>query len=563
MSRRTETGACVTGCMILAILCALAPSALAKTYEVSACNYAPEAANNSWVWSTNDPAEPAHYASHTNCPYRLGGSGGKTDQEGGLSTTDALGLSNGAQPGTNAGWTFTTPTGTTITAINYERYIGHIFDSSNDWSPALRADGTPIASETCLDTIENSETCFVGGPPGHGEEPAIITGLSAQRLTLGIDCQPAPETECVTGATQHKAWATMYGARVAVNDSSPPTLGPPTGPLWEPGKANGFHKGSESVTISANDIGGGVQSIALEVDGKARQTYNATCDFTFPQPCPTSTGSQILTLATTELSDGAHTVALVATDAADNQSTLTSEQITVDNDPPSAPTNLKAIQTQPGGTSFNAEWADPPGQASPIATATYQVCPASGPGICRTPAPAPAAGPSIVTVPGPGTWTLAVWLTDVAGNSSPASAAYTTLTVPSHDSGGGNSGDSGSTGGGSGNSGGSGGSSSDHNGALKATVRLTCVLHGRELVVRVSGPAIGRVRVGFTGRLRGRIVASGAKTINLMHSRSTATFKLGPRTAAHALIRVSAKLGHELAVSTLHRAARRPRSTRG
>jgi hypothetical protein len=60
--------------------------------------------------------------------------------------------------------------------------------------------------------------------------------------------------------------------------------------------------------------------------------------------------------------------------------------------------------------------------------------------------------------------------------------------------------------------------------------------------------------VGFIGRLRGRTVASGAKTVSLNHGRLTVMFKLGPRTAAHALIRVSAKLDHELAVtSTLRR----------
>jgi hypothetical protein len=67
--------------------------------------------------------------------------------------------------------------------------------------------------------------------------------------------------------------------------------------------------------------------------------------------------------------------------------------------------------------------------------------------------------------------------------------------------------------------------------------------------------------VGFTGRLLGRTVASAAKTIALKHGKLTAIFKLGPRTATHALIRVSAKLDHELAVtSTLRRqTARRPR----
>jgi hypothetical protein len=139
-----------------------------------------------------------------------------------------------------------------------------------------------------------------------------------------------------------------------------------------------------------------------------------------------------------------------------------------------------------------------------------------------------------VTVPGPGSWSIAVWLSNAAGNASPVNAARTTVVVPSSKPGGTGSGDD-----------------------ITATtprVHVTETLRGRELIVHVSGPASGRVRVGFTGRLRGRIVASAAKTVSLKHGRLTVMFKLGPRTAARALIRVSAKLDHEAAVtSTFHR----------
>lgn len=156
-----------------------------------------------------------------------------------------------------------------------------------------------------------------------------------------------------------------------------------------------------------------------------------------------------------------------------------------------------------------------------------------------------------MTVPGPGTWTLAVWLTNAAGNGSPANAAHTTLTVSADGAGGGGSGGGGS--GGSGSGGGSGGSGSS---TPKATIHVSETLRGRELVVHVSGPATGRVRVSFAGRLGGRTVASGTEIVALKRGRLTATFKLGPRTAAHATIRVSARLDHELAVaSTLHRRA--------
>jgi hypothetical protein len=527
--------------VLAGVLCLSPSSALATTgtYEVSTCNYAPEAVNNSWTWATTDPPQPDHYAEHASCPDRVGGDGGRGDQEGGLSTTDALGLSSGAPPGASAGWTFTAAPGTTITGITYERYIGHVIDPDNYWAPALRANGAIVPGETCLDSVQNGETCFVGGPPGDGGEPGAVTGLAAQELSLGIVCQAPTGEECVTGATEHKAWAAMYGARVTLSDPTPPTLNSPSGALWGPGEADGFHKGTESVTVAAQDVGGGVASIVLAVDGHPVETYNASCNFTFAQPCPASTGAQTLALPTTEFSDGTHTLTLVATDAAGNQSTVASEQITVANNPPPAPVGLAATATQTGGSTFTATWADPSGQLAPITAATYQVCPASGSGPCSAPIAAPAAGPATVTVPGPGTWSLSVWLTNAAGNGSAANAAHTTLTVPAGTSGGG----------------GPGGTSSAGNGssAATSTIHVSETLHGRELVVHVRGPASGTVRVSFTGRLGDRAVARGAKTVALEYGRLTATFKLGPRTAADAAIRVSARLGRQLAVTSMLR----------
>jgi hypothetical protein len=511
----------------------VAPALGAGTYEVSACNFAPEAGNNSWTWATNDLAVPAHYAEHVNCPYHLGASGGKTDQEGGLSTTDALGLSSGATPGTSAGWTFTAPAGTTITALDYERYIGHSLDPRNSWSPALRADGAMVAGESCLDSVPNGETCSVGGPPGAGGEPARIAGLSARELSLGIVCQAPVEDECVTGATEHAAWATMYGATVTLSDTTPPMLGSPAGALWGPGEA-GFHKGTESVGVSADDVGSGVESIVLSVDGHPTETYTAPCNFTFAQPCPSSPGTQTLSLATSQLADGKHTITLVATDGAGNQSTVASEEITVDNSAPPPPVGLSATPVHSGGSTFTVTWSEPAGQVAPITGALYQVCPASGPAACGSPTSAPAAGPASVTVPGPGDWGIAVWLSNAAGNASPANAAHASVVVPAPASGG-----------------------PGHTATSTPKISVTETLRGRELVVQVSGSSSGKVRVGFIGRLKGKVVASAARTVALKHGRLTATFRLGPRTAAHAVIRVSAKLDHEAAVtSTLKRHGR-------
>jgi hypothetical protein len=422
-------------------------SALATTgsYQVTSCNAAPEAVNNSWTWSTSDASQPDHFAEHVSCPYRIGGSGGLSDQEGGVSTTDALKLSDGAPPGTSAGWTFTATNGTTITGAVLERYLGHQFDGFNDWSPAVRADGAILPGETCLDSVENGETCAVGGPPGAGGE-AVVSGLSAHQLSVGILCQASAEDQCVTGASEHKVWAAMYGATVTVADPTPPTLSTPSGSLW--GTSDAVHTGTQGVTVSAQDVGGGVQNLTLAADGRSMASYSAPCDFTFAQPCPTSTGAQTFTIATSQLSDGTHTLLLIATDAAGNQSS-TSEQIDVQNNPTPPPPGVAAAETQTDSSG-------------------------------------------------------------AMGSSAPA------------------------------------------------TIRVAETLKGRELVVHVRGPASGEVRVSFTGRLHGRTVAAAARTVALKHGRLTTTFKLGPRTAAQAVIRVSAKLDHELAAtSTLRRSTAR------
>jgi hypothetical protein len=528
MKRRLVLG------LLLASLGPLAPSASATaagSYQVLACNFAPEEANNSWTWASSDPSEHDHYAKHESCPYRLGASGGKIDQESGLSTTDALGLSNGAPRGTSAGWTFTAPATTTITGLTYERYIGHVNDPYNDWAPALRADGNVVPGESCLDSVENGESCFVGDPPGHGAAPATITGLSAHQLTLGIVCQAPPEIECITGATLYHAWAAMYGAKVTLTDPTPPALGTPSGPLWEP-TATGYHKGSESLAVGASDEGGGVQSLTLAVDGQPLQTYTLPCDFTHPQPCPLSTPAHTFIVPTGELADGTHTLTLTATDAAGN-TTSTSEQITTANQPPPPPSALAATPTQPGSATFTATWTLPTGQVAPITAATFQICPITGTAPCTTPAAAPATGSLSLTAPGAGSWTLAVWLTNAAGNSSPLNAAYTTLLVPTPTGAGAPQGSGPSTSPpGTGQASGTttpGTVSSPSSTRLRMTVRL----HGRRLFIWVSGPSAGRVRLSYRATLHGKTITHTTRVVTLRDGRVTTTFNL-PLTGGRA-----------------------------
>jgi hypothetical protein len=296
---------------------------------------------------------------------------------------------------------------------------------------------------------------------------------------------------------------------------------------------------------SAQDIGGGVQSIVLAADGYPVEAYNALCNFTFVQPCPLSTGQQTLTLPTTQLADGTHTLTLTATDAAHNKSQIATQQITVANDPPPPPTNLIAAPTQTGSSTFNIAWTNP-ADVAPITEATYQICPASGSGACAEPLPAPADGPATVTVPGPGLWTLAVWLHDAAGNSNPANATHVTLTVAPKES-------HGRLGGGGSSSVGDGsGSNSGGNASTPPESKLHVIetLRRRKLMVRVTGPSGGIVKVSYTARYQDNVIARATRIAKLRHSKLTLTFTLSGRAAAHATICVSAQLGRSSPTTT-------------
>ena len=527
----------------LALLLLILPSAAnAGTFNVVACNDALGGANNSWVPFNTDTT---HLQTRFSCPYTID-EGQQASQENGIATTDILELPNGAQTGAQAGWEFkiTNPESEKITGISYDRMLS---TQDPNWIPALRANGAILPGQTCKPPIAGS--CLTGSGPG-GENHATLTGLSAETLTLGLECTAPTGHECITGADDfHAAVATMYATEVTIQDNTPPTLQPPNGPLWEPGAYNNFHKGTETVTVSAQDLGGGVQSIVLAADGHPLKTYTAPCNFTFVQPCPLSTGQQTLTLPTTELTDGTHSLTLTATDAAHNESQITTKQITVANNPPQPPINLTATPTQTGISTFNVTWTNP-ADIAPITEATYQVCPTSGSGTCTEPLPAPADGPATVTVPGPGAWTLVLWLHDAAGNSSPTNAAHATLTVTPEESHGGLGGSSNSNGKGSENS------NLGSNGSTVPTSKLhiTETMRHRKLIVRVTGPPSGLVKVHYTASYRGKAIATRSKTTNLRHGKLTVIFTLSVRAAAHAAILVNAQLGHNPpAISTLHR----------
>ena len=163
---------------------------------------------------------------------------------------------------------------------------------------------------------------------------------------------------------------------MTLNDPNKPVPGTPTGPLTQSGV---WVKGTLSLTASATDAGGGLAALRLLVDGNpqagaGRQTF--ACDFTFAVPCPAS-GSGSLSLNTTTLVDGTHTVLVQAEDAGGvtaNKENTASWPLLVDNHAPGSPTSLVLTDTPVAGSPVGFSWVNPDqGVASPVETVKWQL----------------------------------------------------------------------------------------------------------------------------------------------------------------------------------------------
>jgi hypothetical protein len=181
----------------------------------------------------------------------------------------------------------------------------------------------------------------------------------------------------------------------------------------------GWHNGVIALDLAATDASG-VKSMRVSAGPITFFERSQVCDYTRMQPCPASLRASIA-VDTSTLADGTYALTAVATDAADQAGTATTE-LKVDRHAPEAPRDLAVERVADGTMAFT--WTNPDqGTAAPPAAAHYEVCDALG-GACTA---SVVAGQDIarlgsVAVPG-GRHLIRVWLQDEAGNADRANAA--------------------------------------------------------------------------------------------------------------------------------------------
>ncbi|HEY6780022.1 MAG TPA: hypothetical protein VI111_03665, partial [Thermoleophilaceae bacterium] len=310
------------------------------------------------------------------------------------------------------------------------------------WEAAFQgssADTTATVYARACATLSCSSPAylFFGGLENWGR-PAVKRweGSGVILLQFALHCTGIGSTD---GCTLGRApGADMFAPQINLTDHYGPSTPILTGGTL-PGTGWQSSRQPQFVAFSASDRGGGIDHISINIDEAAAKSFSAPCArapgngaYTRLAPCPlTTSGSLPIDIST--LSDGVHSMSLVAVDAADQANTAGPYQLRVDNSPPTPPQNLSIV----GGNDWHASdgftirWDLPAGQHAPIVATRWRLCPVEGGGTCRsgrttnlTELPAVAVGAS-------GEYVLRSWLEDAAGNQSESNASTTSLRLDS------------------------------------------------------------------------------------------------------------------------------------
>ena len=378
---------------------AATPPAWAGTYDVSACDAAPEFANNSWKLEVTSPTMHAFSA----CP------SGDNPRYGLGARHRFQRAARAAQAGAATRWRFQAPPDASIVGVRANALFEQL---DSRWRVGLFTRSDLVSG--CLASRRASGSTCVGAMSAGDYVPLAPTDLLYSEVSCPFGGCPLPRSG------RPAANGSITFARVTIADGTSPSVAGIGGDLWQDEWING----TRQVTFDATD-NTGIKAVRVSVDGGVKSSAGRDCDPT-QITCPGWPGvSQAV--ATTDLADGKHTLSVEAIDRADNTGGPT-RQLLVDNTPPASPRDV-AVGDGEGWRSkstFVVTWKNPPQEFAPIAGAEYTLCPT-----------APSEGDCVrgtkdgrdvdaldeLEVSKPGDWQLTTWLRDEAGNQRADTAA--------------------------------------------------------------------------------------------------------------------------------------------
>jgi hypothetical protein len=285
----------------------------------------------------------------------------------------------------------------------------------------------------------------LGTDPGGGRFAvfgvATETDLAPRQFAFGFATpQAAFEDRLLCAKAETKwcsldapSWSALRALTIVLEDPSRAITG-----IGGDLLAGGWRRGAQSLVVAGADSGSGLSLGETLVDGArvgltefacARVLIGGEWRGTAMRPCALEAAATH-TVATATFSDGPHAAVSCVTDFAGNHGCTVPQPFLVDNNPPAHP---RAVALAGGEgwrrtNDFDLSWTDPDqGPASPIAGAGWRVTgPAGYDSGARFAAGRDLAALANLSVPAAGTYSLAIWLRDEAGNEAPAAG----VTVP-------------------------------------------------------------------------------------------------------------------------------------
>lgn len=393
MNIKIKTLLALTTCAALA----LPAAASAGTYNVVSCDLA-GGAQNAWAPASNHGQMTAYSV----CPSNGDWGRGIIVRNGVASSSLIIGQNSGANQ------RFTAPGGTGITNV---RFTGQLYRAPGQrWNVGLSNGYQMLAG------IDGSTTW------------AYSVNLTDYNIAVPWNQSVYWEVFCVapsgcdtksTGdAVTHyvRAGAWIRSTVVTIDDPTLPNV------AWRGSLLTGsWVRGDKIFDWDAND-NSGISSTSATIGGRTIVSQNEGCDYTRPQPCPFGAAGNT-TVSTSGWPDGGHHARIETRDAAGNVNAIDGA-VYIDNTAPARVTSptVQGGENWRSANSFKLTWTNPGGQAAPITTRHYKLCPTDG-GACTTGSQGGGGSEMTLQVPRQGAWRAQVWLEDQAGNANASNAS--------------------------------------------------------------------------------------------------------------------------------------------
>jgi hypothetical protein len=283
--------------------------------------------------------------------FNSGAYGGGTTNEnqcnwGGLHTNMTPTGSNVVPLGGTLGWRYTAPANTYIAGARFQ--LGGWVDAYDNVNRGvLSADANPSGRIGFFTSDSNGALW---------PNPLTVNqgGLHDTSLSVSLSCD-GPTGHAGCGSPWQTGWMAIFGPVMFLGDDNAPTAGATSGTMASATQL----KGTQTLTYSATDAGGGITRFRLYVDGNVVQEYGlfpgTNCDpvsseggswmFKVSKPCPNSV-TTTASYDTTVLADGSHSISARVVDVSGREATLYSATKVAVNHPPvntAAPTWEDAI----------------------------------------------------------------------------------------------------------------------------------------------------------------------------------------------------------------------------